>query len=265
MTHWKTWKRKFASAGLAAVLLAGMFPLPAAAQGEGLSLSWTGTQGVTSEEAEVTLRADLAGDSGTAQVYIQLTEEQAEALEMSSLGEGLTLVDSRPGEAQEPEAPEVSEEPETPQEPEVPGEEETLPPGTEGEENGESSQPPESSEAEEESSLPEGDSQEGEVSQTEETESQGPETTPGAAAPEQDQQETASSGLGVLAQPLKVFVGLFAGAGAGEGQKTISGKFLHFTVDGSGQASFEKTLRFTLHQGVDSLSLEVNQEDVHVY
>lgn len=36
MTHWKTWKRKFASAGLAAVLLAGMFPLPAAAQGEGL-------------------------------------------------------------------------------------------------------------------------------------------------------------------------------------------------------------------------------------
>ena len=36
MTHWKTWKRKFASAGLAAVLLAGMFPLPTAAQGEGL-------------------------------------------------------------------------------------------------------------------------------------------------------------------------------------------------------------------------------------
>ena len=265
MTHWKTWKRKFASAGLAAVLLAGMFPLPAAAQGEGLSLWWAGTQGATSEEAEVTLRADLTENTGTAQVYIQLSEEQAEALEMSSLGEGLALVDSRPGEAQEPEAPEVSEEPETPQEPEVPGEEETLPPGTEGEENGESSQPPESSEAEEESSLPEGDSQEGEVSQTEETESQGPETTPGAAAPEQDQQETASSGLGVLAQPLKVFVGLFAGAGAGEGQKTISGKFLHFTVDGSGQASFEKTLRFTLHQGVDSLSLEVNQEDVHVY
>ena len=147
----------------------------------------------------------------------------------------------------------------------MPGEEETLPPGTEGEENGESSQPPESSEAEEESSLPEEEFQEGEVSQTEETESQGPETTPGAAAPEQNQQETTSSGLGVLAQPLKAFVGLFAGARAGEGQETIPGKFLHFTVAGSSQVSFEKTLRFTLPQGFDSLSLEVNQEDVHVY
>ena len=280
MTHWKTWKRKFASAGLAAVLLAGMFPLPTAAQGEGLSLSWTGTQGATSEEAEVTLRADLTENTGTAQVYIQLTEEQAAALEESSLGEGLTLVDSRPGEAQEPEAPEVSEEPETPQEPEapevseepetpqepeVPGEEETLPPGTEGGENSESSQPPENSGAEDESSLPEGDSQEGEVSQTEETESQGPETTPGAAAPEQAPQETVSSGMGVLAQPLKAFVGLFAGTGAGEGQEAISGKFLHFTVDGSSQVPFEKTLCFTLPQGFDSLSLEVNQADVHVY
>lgn len=142
MTHWKTWKRKFASAGLAAVLLAGMFPLPTAAQGEGLSLWWAGTQGATSEEAEVTLRADLTENTGTAQVYIQLTEEQAAALEESSLGEGLTLVDSRPGEAQEPE---------------VPGEGETLPPGTDGEENGESSQPPESSGAEEESTLPGGE------------------------------------------------------------------------------------------------------------
>ena len=34
---------------------------------------------------------------------------------------------------------------------------------------------------------------------------------------------------------------------------------------GSSQVSFEKTLRFTLPQGVDSLSLEVNQVDVHVY
>ena len=262
MTHWKTWKRKFASAGLAAVLLAGMFPLPTAAQGEGLSLSWTGTQGATSVEAKVTLRADLTENSGTAQVYIQLSEEQAAALEQSSLGEELTLVDSRPGEAQEPE---VSEEPETPQEPEVPGEGETGEPVIGGGENSESSQPPENFGTEEESTLPEGDSQEGEVSQTEGTESQGPETTPGAAAPEQDQQEAVSSGMGVLAQPLKAFVRLLAGAGAGEGQKTISGKFLHFTADGSGQASFEKTLRFTLHQGVDSLSLEVNQEDVHVY
>src|SRR5699024_9923386 len=150
-------------------LLAGMFPLPTAAQGEGLSLWWAGTQGATSEEAEVTLRADLTENTGTAQVYIQLSEEQAEALEESSLGEGLALVDSRPGEAQEPE---------------VPGEGETGEPGTEGGENSESSQPPENSGAEEESSLPEGGSQEGEVSQTEETEGQGPETTPGAAAPE---------------------------------------------------------------------------------
>ena len=46
-------------------------------------------------------------------------------------------------------------------------------------------------------------------------------------------------------------MGLFAGTGAGEGQETISGKFLHFTVAGSSQVSFEKTLRFTLPQGVD--------------
>ena len=183
-------------------------------------------------------------------MYIQLTEQQAAALEESSLREGLTLVDSRPGEAQEPE---------------VPGEGETGEPGTGSEENGESSQPPESSEAEEESSLPEGDSQEGEVSQTEETESQGPETTPGAAAPEPAPQETVSSGMGVLAQPLKAFVGLFAGTGAGEGQEAISGKFLHFTVAGSSQVSFEKTLCFTLPQGVDSLSLDVEREDMYVY
>ena len=71
--------------------------------------------------------------------------------------------------------------------------------------------------------------------------------------------------MGVLAQPRKAVVGLFAGARAGEGQETISDKFLRFTVGGSSQVPFEMTLRFTLPQGVDSLSLEVNQEDVHVY
>lgn len=298
-------KRRLVSTALAVTMAVTLLPLPAnAADGtQDISIGWKANQDQTTmEQVTVDLTASLSDASGidSADVYIELTDDEYNALDKTPFGESsdVKLVDKLPAEN----TPDDTEEPDA----EEPGENQ---PGEEGsgEEPGDQDQgqgqqpsepnpddsqgtetPPESTEGnkepDSEDAETEGDSS-GDSDNTGVPTTPEDSTTPEDPEPSQDPTESpaaeesavapvsASAGedLSILREsPRGVSAASLTRDGdvggdsripAGEPEGT-SGHYLLFTLNKEDTQPITATLTFVLPEGMDSLDIDVDEEDI---
>ncbi len=300
-------KRRLVSTALAVTMAVTLLPLPAnAADGtQDISIGWNAQEPQTKmEQVTVDLTASLSDASAieSADVYIELTDDEYNALDKTPFGESsdVKLVDKLPAEN----TPDDTEEPDA----EEPGENQ---PGEEGsgEESGDQNQdqgqgqqpsepnpddsqgtetPPESTEGNKEPDSegaetegdPAGDSDNPSVPTTPEvpippedpepsqdaTESPAAEESavaPVSASAGEDLSILRESPRGVSAASLTRDgdVGGASGSPAGEPEGT-SGYYLFFTLDKVDAQPITATLTFALPEGMDSLDIDVDEDDI---
>lgn len=293
-------KRRLVSTALAVTMAVTLLPLPAnAADGtQDISIGWKANQDQTTmEQVTVDLTASLSDASGidSADVYIELTDDEYNALDKTPFGESsdVKLVDELPAEdasddTEEPGAGEPGGEPpfeeSTPPTEETPSEEpnppaaetpseETTPPT--GEAPSEEPNPPAEETPSEETTPPvEETPSEETTSPVEETPSE--ETTPSVEEMPAEKAISASAGedLSILREsPRGVSaasltrdgdVGGDSGIPADEPEGT-PGYYLSFTLSKEGEkASIETQLTFKLPEGEETLTIDVTENDIHL-
>lgn len=304
-------KRRLVSTALAVTMAVTLLPLPATAADaqKDISIGWNAQEPQTTmEQVTVDLTASLSDASAieSADVYIELTDNEFAALDQSSLeaNSDVKLVNKLPAE----DAPDDTEEPDA-------GETDENQPGGDGsnEESGNQDQdqgqgqqpsepnpddsqgtetPPESTEGNKE---PDSEDAETEGDSSGDSDNTGVPTTPEDSTipedpePSQDPTESpaaeesamaavsASAGedLSILREsPRGVSaasltrdgdVGGASGSPAGEPEGT-SGHYLSFTLSSKEgeKASIETELTFKLPEGMDSLDIDVEEDDIHL-
>ena len=298
-------KRRLVSTALAVTMAVTLLPLPAnAADGtQDISIGWNAQEPQTKmEQVTVDLTASLSDASAieSADVYIELTDDEYNALDKTPFGESsdVKLVDKLPAEN----TPDDTEEPDA----EEPGENQ---PGEEGsgEEPGDQNQdqgqqpsepntddaqgtetPPESTEGNKE---PDSEDAETEGDSSGDSDNTGVPTTPEDSTipedpePSQDPTESPAAEASAVApvsasagEDLSILresprgvsaasltrdgdVGGDSGIPAGEPEGT-SGYYLFFTLDKVDAQPITATLTFALPEGMDSLDIDVDEDDI---
>ena len=296
-------KRRLVSTTLAVTMAVTLFPLPATAADtqKDISIGWKANQDQTTmEQVTVDLTASLNNpDITSAEVYIKLSDEEAAALDTSSLDKNvLDLVDELP----------PKDTPDTPEEPDAgeTDENQTSEEGS-GEESGNQNQdqgqqpsepntddtqgtetPPESTEDNKE---PDSEGTETEGDSSGDSENPSVLTTPEEPIPPETQEPSqdptespaaeesamaavsASAGedlsilrespRGVSAASLTRDGGVGGDSGIPADEPEVpSGYYLSFTLNKEDTQPITATLTFALPEGMDSLDIEVDEEDI---
>ena len=300
-------KRRLVSTALAVTMAVTLLPLPATAADtqKDISIGWKANQDQTTmEQVTVDLTASLNNpDITSAEVYIKLSDEEAAALDTSSLDKNvLDLVDELP----------PKDTPDTPEEPDAgeTDENQTSEEGS-GEESGNQNQdqgqqpsepntddtqgtetPPESTEDNKE---PDSEGTETEGDSSGDSDNTGVPTTPEDSTipedpePSQDPTESPAAEASAVApvsasagEDLSILresprgvsaasltrdgdVGGASGSPAGEPEGT-SGYYLLFTLSNKEgeKASIETELTFKLPEGEETLAIDVTENDIHL-
>lgn len=290
-------KRRLVSTALAVTMAVTLLPLPANAADaqKDISIGWNAQKPQTTmEQVTVDLAASLSDASGieSADVYIELTDDEFAALDQNSLEANSDVKlatelppEDTPDDTEEPGAGEPGGEPpfeeSTPPTEETPSEEpnppaaetpseETTPPT--GEAPSEEPNPPAEETPSEETTPPvEETPSEETTSPVEETPSE--ETTPSVEEMPAEKAISTSAGedLSILREsPRGVSaasltrdedVGVDSGIPADEPEGT-PGHYLFFTLDKVDAQPITATLTFALPEGMDSLDIDVEEEDI---